>query len=154
MHRTKYAKYISKKFNLFSYKAVSTPLASSDKFSKEDGTAAVDGSIYRSLIGSLFYLTAIRLDLMYATYLLSRFMQSSSMLHFTTMKIIHRYIKGTIDFELMYMKHNNGELVGYSDNDWAGSPDDSKSTYGFYFHSIVLCFHGIRRSQVLWLNLL
>lgn len=74
LHQTKYAKDLLKKFNMSACKVVATPLASGNKFCKEDGSAAIDDSIYRSLIGSLLYLAATRLDLMCATCLLSRFM--------------------------------------------------------------------------------
>ncbi|CAA0807146.1 cysteine-rich RLK (RECEPTOR-like protein kinase) 8 [Striga hermonthica] len=54
------------------YKPVATPMVANEKFSKDDDTPNADTSIYRSLIGSLLYLTTTRPDIMYATSLLSR----------------------------------------------------------------------------------
>ncbi|KAL0283355.1 UNVERIFIED_CONTAM: hypothetical protein Sangu_2894600 [Sesamum angustifolium] len=55
-----------KKFKMESCKTVTTPLVTGEKYQKEDGSQKVDGSMYRSLIGSLLYLTATRPDIMFA----------------------------------------------------------------------------------------
>ncbi|KAL0300270.1 UNVERIFIED_CONTAM: Retrovirus-related Pol polyprotein from transposon RE1 [Sesamum angustifolium] len=103
------------------------------KYQKEDGSQKVDGSMYRSLIGSLLYLTATRPDIMFATSLLSRFMQSPSQVHYAAAKRILRYLRGTKDFGIWYKSTNDAKLVGYTDSDWAGSVDDMKSTSGYTF---------------------
>ncbi|KAL0313853.1 UNVERIFIED_CONTAM: Retrovirus-related Pol polyprotein from transposon RE2 [Sesamum angustifolium] len=54
----KYTETLLKKFKMESCKTVTTPLVTGEKYQKEDGSQKVDGSIYRSLIGSLLYLTA------------------------------------------------------------------------------------------------
>jgi len=56
------------------------------------------------------------------------------MTHFKDLKRIISYIKGTIDFDLFYGYFNSFELVGYSDNDWAGDMDDRKNTTSFVFY--------------------
>ncbi|KAG8653315.1 hypothetical protein MANES_05G012904v8 [Manihot esculenta] len=84
-----------KKFNLDYYKSVVVSLVVNEKLSKDDGAEPADASLYRSLVGSLIYLTASRPDLMYSVSLLSRFMHSSSQLHF-----VLRYLKGTAEFGL------------------------------------------------------
>ncbi|KAL0311965.1 UNVERIFIED_CONTAM: Retrovirus-related Pol polyprotein from transposon TNT 1-94 [Sesamum radiatum] len=76
-----------------SCKTVTTPLVTGQKYKKEDGSEKVDGSIYRSLIGSLLDLTATRPDIMFATNLLSRFMQSPSQVHYGATKRILRYLQ-------------------------------------------------------------
>ncbi|KAL0379240.1 UNVERIFIED_CONTAM: Retrovirus-related Pol polyprotein from transposon RE1 [Sesamum radiatum] len=63
----KYTETLLKKFKMESCKTVTTPLVIGEKYKKEDGSRKVDGSIYRSLIGSLLYLTATRPDIMFAT---------------------------------------------------------------------------------------
>ncbi|KAL0418687.1 UNVERIFIED_CONTAM: Retrovirus-related Pol polyprotein from transposon RE1 [Sesamum radiatum] len=112
---------------------VTTPLVTGEKYQKEDGSQKVDGSMYRSLIGSLLYLTATRPDIMFATCLLSRFMQSPSQVHYAAAKRILRYLRGTKDFGIWYKSTNDAKLVGYTDSDWAGSVDDMKSTSGYTF---------------------
>ncbi|KAK4385205.1 hypothetical protein Sango_2644500 [Sesamum angolense] len=53
----KYTETLLKKFKMESCKTVNTPLVTGEKYQKEDGSQKVDGSMYRSLIGSLLYLT-------------------------------------------------------------------------------------------------
>ncbi|EOY19976.1 Retrotransposon protein, unclassified, putative [Theobroma cacao] len=133
LHQTKYAKDLLKRFQMSFCKSVGTSLSFGAKFSKEDGCAKANGQIYRSIIGSLLYLLVTRPDIMFATCLLSRFMQDPSVFHFTRVKRILRYIQGTLNFGLVYKKKESSQLIGYCDNDWAGSVDDSKSTSGFCF---------------------
>ncbi|KAL0318302.1 UNVERIFIED_CONTAM: Retrovirus-related Pol polyprotein from transposon RE2 [Sesamum angustifolium] len=130
----KYTETLLKKFKMESCKTVTTPLVTGEKYQKEDGSQKVDGSIYKSLIGSLLYLTATRPDIMFATSLLSRFMQSPSQVHYyAAAKRILRYLRGTKDFGIWYKSTNDAKLVGYTDSDWAGSVDDMKSTSGYTF---------------------
>jgi hypothetical protein len=60
-------------------------------------------------------------------------MEAPTMTHFKAAKRILRYLKGTLDFGLMYSFPNDFNLVGYCDSDWAGDLDDRKSTTGFVF---------------------
>nr|KYP36446.1 Copia protein [Cajanus cajan] len=60
-------------------------------------------------------------------------MHSPSQVHFGAAKRVLRYIRGTIDYGLYFLKNESGELQGYADSDWAGSIDDSKSTSGYVF---------------------
>ena len=66
---------IQEKFNMCGCKTMETPLDVNEKLMKEDGGRKVDNTLYRSIVGSLLYLTATRLDIMFASSLLSRFMQ-------------------------------------------------------------------------------
>jgi len=129
----KYALEVLKKFHMERCKPVATPLVANEKLSQIQSDPKVDGSVYRSLIGSLLYLTTTRPDLMFSTSLLSRFMQSPSQIHYTAAKRVLRYIKGTSDYGIWYVKKMDGKLQGYAYSDWAGSVDDSKSTSGYVF---------------------
>ncbi|KAL8103750.1 hypothetical protein AgCh_028088 [Apium graveolens] len=129
--QNRYAKSILDKFNMSNCKPVSTPLVVSEKLSKVDGTSKVDCSHYRSLVGSLLYVTTTRPDIMFAATLLLRFMQNPSQTHFGTTKRILRYLQGTLDYGFFYKSGENLNLIAYSDSDWAGSIDDMKSTSGY-----------------------
>jgi hypothetical protein len=89
----KYTTNILKKFKMLNCKRVDTPLAMNTKLSKEDEDQPTNEKEYRSLVGSLLYLTATRPDLMYAASLLSRFMTNPSQTHFVTAKRALRYIR-------------------------------------------------------------
>ncbi|XP_059629958.1 uncharacterized mitochondrial protein AtMg00810-like [Cornus florida] len=100
---------------------------------KEDGSKEADASLYRSLVGSLLYLTSARANIMYATSLLSRFMHNPSQIHVGAAKRVLRYIQGTLDFGILYEKNVDAKLFGFCDSDWAGCVDDMRSTSGCAF---------------------
>ncbi|CAL8994803.1 unnamed protein product, partial [Prunus brigantina] len=129
----KYIENLLKKFKMHGCKTMATPLITNEKLRKEDGSSKADESIYKSLIGSLLYLTTIRLDIMYTTSLLSRFMQNQSQMHYGATKRILRYLQGTIDYGIWYKPTTDPRLFGYTKSDWAGSVDDKKSTSGYAF---------------------
>lgn len=83
----------------------STPLEAQIKFSKEDELSRVNSTDFRSVIGSLWYLTHTRPNLIFSVGLLSRYMENPSSEHLSSAKRILRYVKGTIDYGLVYMRH-------------------------------------------------
>ncbi|KAF2287075.1 hypothetical protein GH714_038035 [Hevea brasiliensis] len=116
----KYALEMLKRFNMDKCKSMAVPLVVNEKLSKEDAIEKADASMYRSLVGSLLYLTTLRTDLMYSTNLLSRFMHSPSQVHLATAKRVLRYLKGTIDYGIWFLKGRPVKLESYVDSDWAG----------------------------------
>ncbi|XP_051133267.1 secreted RxLR effector protein 161-like [Andrographis paniculata] len=62
-----------------------------------------------------------------------KFMSNPSKSHFAAAKRILRYIQGTKCLGIKYLRDENNELIGFTDNDWAGSQDDRKSTSGYIF---------------------
>ena len=114
-------------------KIVSTPMNQKEKLSKEDGADKVDEGYYRSLIGCLMYLTTTRPNILFVVSLLSRFMHCASEIHLRAAKRILRYIRGIVDYSVKLEKCQELKLYGFSDNDWAGSIDDMKSTSGYCF---------------------
>ncbi|KAL4319314.1 hypothetical protein GQ457_18G017080 [Hibiscus cannabinus] len=127
--QNKYALDVLKKIKLESCKGVDSPLPSNLKLSKNDGEKLYDPSIFRSIVGSLLYMTATRPDLMFPATLLSRFLSSPTDVHLGVAKRVLRYVKSTLGEGLNYLKMDNVVLTGYSDSDWAGSLDDMKTEY-------------------------
>ena len=111
-------------------KKIATPLDNNKALIKEDGAPKVDNIVHRSLIGSLLYLTTIRPDIMYATSLLSRLMQTPSQVHHGAAKRVLRYLQRTKDYDIWYISTPDSRLFGYTDSDWAESVDDMKSILG------------------------
>jgi hypothetical protein len=101
---------------------------------KKDEGPTVDPTMYKILVGSLLYLTTTRPDIMYATNLVSRFMESPKDSHWKMAKRILRYVVGTLNFGLWYTQFDDNHLSGYTDSDFAGSLDDRKNTLGHVFH--------------------
>ena len=103
IHQSKYAKSLLSKFGLEDCKPVSISLATSEKLKKVDGSELADEGLYRKIVGSLLYLTATRPDLMYATSLLSRFMNGPTKIHIGVTKRVLRYVQGTLSYDIEYV---------------------------------------------------
>lgn len=128
-----YAKEILKRFNMNNCKPVSTPIECGVKLSKIGEGQVIDATLFKSMVGSLRYLTCTRPDILYSVGLVSRYMEEPKISHLQAAKRIFRYIQGTISHGLFYSSSQNSHLVGYSDSDWGGDLDDRKSTTGFVF---------------------
>ncbi|GJZ26994.1 putative ribonuclease H-like domain-containing protein, partial [Tanacetum coccineum] len=116
------------KYNYTDVKSASTP-TDLEKPLVQDGDAAdVDEHLYRSMIGSLMYLTASRPDIMFAVCACARFQVSPKTSHLLAVKRIFRYLKGKPSLGLWYSKDSPWELVAYTDSDYAGATQDRKST--------------------------
>jgi len=133
IHQLKYAKEILKKFQMEKCKPMSTPMEHKAKLCKEDGTERADEAVYRSLVGCLMYLTATRPDILQAVSMLSRFLHCATSEHHKVAKRVLRYIKGTLDYGVLFYKTEECRLYCFSDSDWGGSLDDMKSTSGYCF---------------------
>jgi hypothetical protein len=127
--------------------SVVTPMKLGAKLSKLEGGEAVDSSTYRSMIGSLRYLTCTRPDIAFVVGVTSRFMEDPRYPHLKTMKKILRYVKRIEDFGLFYQKTNIFELTGYVDSDWCGDIDDRKNTSGYAFYMGGTCFTWLSKKQ-------
>jgi hypothetical protein len=130
----KYAKDLLTKFKMEEALPSKIPMEPGLKLSKDDQSEDFDATVYRSLVGSLMYLTATRPDLMFSVSMLSRFMAAPKESHWEAGKRVLRYVRGTIDHGIHYKKVDNSVLIGYSDSDWGGNVDDHKSTTGYAFN--------------------
>ncbi|GKA06268.1 putative ribonuclease H-like domain-containing protein [Tanacetum coccineum] len=124
----KYVADILKKFDFLSFRTVTTPIESNKPLVKdEDG---VDVHIYRSMIGSLMYLTASRPNIMFAVFACARFQVTLKASHLNVVKRIFRYLKHQSKLGLWYPRDLPFELEAYSDSDYGGASLDRKSTTG------------------------
>ncbi|GJV04958.1 hypothetical protein Tco_1338527 [Tanacetum coccineum] len=129
-NQSKYIKEMLKKFGLEDSKPTKTPMSTEIKLTMDDEADSVDSSKYRGMIGSLFYLTASRPDIMFSVCLCARFQENSKTTHLEAVKRIFRYIRGTSHLGLWYPKGTGIETVVYADSDPAGDYVDRKSTSG------------------------
>ncbi|GJT88381.1 putative ribonuclease H-like domain-containing protein [Tanacetum coccineum] len=118
------------KFNYTDVKSASTPTDLERPLVKDSDADDVDEHLYRSMIGSLMYLTASRPDIMFAVCACARFQVSPKTSHLLAVKRIFRYLKGKPSLGLWYSKDSPLELVAYTDSDYAGATLDRKSTTG------------------------
>ncbi|KAI5312299.1 hypothetical protein L3X38_041472 [Prunus dulcis] len=117
LHQKKYAVKINEKFGLKDCKSVATPLVANERLCKEDGSESANESEYKQVVGSLLYLTATRPDIMFASSLLARFIHNPTRKHMGTAKRVLRYIHGTLDFGIEFVKGKTATLIGYCDSD-------------------------------------
>ncbi|GJU45327.1 putative ribonuclease H-like domain-containing protein [Tanacetum coccineum] len=127
----KYVAEILKKFNYTHVKFSSTPVDLEKPLVKDGDVDDVDVHLYRSMIGSLMYLTASRPDIMFAVCACARFQVTPKTSYLLAVKRIFRYLKGKPTLSLWYSKDSPFELVAYTDSDYAGATQDRKSTISF-----------------------
>lgn len=130
LSQSKYIVDILHRANMLGAKPCFTPTAFGVKLSKLDGDPLPNGSEYRHLIGSFQYCTLTRPDIAFAVNQLCQFMHSPTSTHWTAAKRVLRYLKGNIDHGLTFPK-GPLRLHAFCYSDWAGSPDDRRSTMGF-----------------------
>ncbi|GJT86265.1 putative ribonuclease H-like domain-containing protein [Tanacetum coccineum] len=84
----KYVADILKKFDFWSIKTTTTPIESNKPLVKDEDGEDVDVHVYRSMIGSLMYLTASRPDIMFAVCACARFQVTPKASHLNAVKRI------------------------------------------------------------------
>nr|GEW47461.1 putative ribonuclease H-like domain-containing protein [Tanacetum cinerariifolium] len=126
----KYVAKILKKFRLTKGKSASTPIDADKHLLKDPDGEDVDVHAYRSMIGSLMYLTSSRLDIMFVVCACAFFQVTPKASHLHAVKRIFRYLKGKPHLGLWYPKDSPFDLVAYSDSDYVGASLDRKSITG------------------------
>ena len=112
-------------------KPATTPIDTKAKISALEGAPAPDAAFYRSIVGTLQYLTLTRPDLQYAVQQVCLHMHAPRDSHWALVRRILRYIRGTMSLGLTLTASASTDLVAYSDADWAGCPDTRRSTSGY-----------------------
>nr|GEV64971.1 hypothetical protein [Tanacetum cinerariifolium] len=129
-NQSKFIKEKLKKFRLEDSKPTKIPISTEIKLTKEDEADSMDRSKYRGMIGSLLYLTANRLDIMFSVCLCARFQENPKTTHLEAVKHIFRSIRGTSHLGSWYLKGAEIETILYADSDHVGGYIDRKSTSG------------------------
>jgi hypothetical protein len=150
VHQANYTKDLMKKFNMTELKPVSTLMSSAASLGTDEDGEAVDQREYRSMIGSLLYLTATRSDIQFVVGLCARFQSSPRSSHRTAVQRVFRYLKHTPEFEIWYSASSSLDLVGFSDANFAGCGIDRKSTSGtcHFLGSSLVCWSSQKQSSV------
>ncbi|XP_057976134.1 uncharacterized mitochondrial protein AtMg00810-like [Malania oleifera] len=103
LSQSKYVANILDHARLTDNRTVDTPLEANARYTPTDDIPLPYPTLYRTIVGSLVYLTITRLDIAYA-----------------------------VDISLFFLSTSSLKLCAYSDADWAIDPTDRKSTTGFY----------------------
>ncbi|KAK1407959.1 hypothetical protein QVD17_39587 [Tagetes erecta] len=131
-----------------------TPFTAQTCLTSDDNGNPVDAHRYRSMIGSLMYLTASRLDITFAVCYCARFQANPKESHEKAVKHIFRYLKGSSRLGLWYPKGGNFDLHAFSDSDHAGCRITRKLVTGGcqYLGEAEYIAASSYCSQVLWIQ--
>ena len=129
----KYSLDLLRRAGMLKCKPVFTPMSATDRLSALDGDSlsADDATEYRSIVGGLQYLTITRPDISYAVNRVCQFLHAPRTSHWSAVKRILRYVSSTAAYGLHLQPAPSYELSAFSDADWAGCPDDRRSTGGY-----------------------
>jgi histone deacetylase 1/2 len=131
--QARYATDLLQKVNMLNCKEISTPMSSTEKLSRTSGTLLIEDTafLYRSTVGALQYLCLTRPDISFAVNRVCQFLAAPTDVHWSAVKRILRYVKGTVNLGLQIRRSSSTELSVFTDADWAGCPDDRRSTGGY-----------------------
>ncbi|GJV27490.1 putative ribonuclease H-like domain-containing protein, partial [Tanacetum coccineum] len=124
----KYVNEILNKFGFSDVKTARTHMETQKALLKDADGEDVDEHLYRSMIGSLMYLTSSRYDIIFTVCACARFQVNPKVSHLYAVKRIFRYLKGQPKLGLWFPKDSPFDLVVYTDSDYAGASLDRKST--------------------------
>jgi hypothetical protein len=110
----KYLREMLKSFQMENSKHVGTPMVTRCKLSKDGDSPDVDQRSYRSMIGSLLYLTTSCPDIMHVVGMVGRYQDAPRQSHLQVFKRIFRYLKETMTYGLWYSRNQNFQLTAYS----------------------------------------
>jgi hypothetical protein len=129
----RYAKDILHQANMEKCKALSTPMVPSEKILIIDGMplGPKDATQYNSVVGALQYVTLTRHDLSFAVNRVCQFLHYQMIIHWEKFKRILWYAKGTLGHGLKIVIPSSLILSRFSNVDWAGCPNNRRSTGGF-----------------------
>ncbi|KAJ9558107.1 hypothetical protein OSB04_012721 [Centaurea solstitialis] len=130
INQSKYVATMLQKFGMNDAKPASTPMETHKHLTADVEGEEVDVHQYRSMIGSLMYLTASRPDIMFAVCVCARFQVRPKESHLHAVKRIFKYLKGQPRLGLWYPNDTSFDLVAYTDSDYGGANLDRKSTSG------------------------
>nr|GEW17077.1 retrovirus-related Pol polyprotein from transposon TNT 1-94 [Tanacetum cinerariifolium] len=116
------------KFNFHMSDPVDTPMVERSKLDEDLFEIPIDQTQYRSMIGSLMYLTASRPDLVFAVCMCTRYQSKPTKKHLEAVKWVFQYLQGTINMGIWYPKDTAMALTAYADH--AGCQDTRRSTFG------------------------
>ena len=112
-------------------KPAETPMMQNHGLQLIEGAELTNHTRYQRLVGKLIYLSHTRPDIAYAVGVVSQFMHKPQTDHWEAALRIVRYLKGTSGYGVLFENHGHMEIFGFTDADWAGNPNDRKSTAGY-----------------------
>jgi histone deacetylase 1/2 len=152
MTQKKYSLDLLQRAGMLKCKTSTTPMSTTNKIIAVDGELlfSTDATMYRSIVGGLQYLTITRPDISFAVNRVCQYLHAPRDTHWSAVKRILRYVRLTVSHGLHLRSNPTGVLSAYSDADWAGSPDDRRSTGGYavFFGSNLIAWSARKQATV------
>jgi transposase InsO family protein len=130
LNQAKYTHDLLKKHNMLTSKSAKSPSCPNTRLSLHESDPLPDPHGYRSLVGALHYLTFTRPDISFSVHQVCQYMSAPTTVHLAAAKRILRYLQGTLHHGIAFTP-GPLHLSAYTDADWAGDPDDRRSTSGY-----------------------
>nr|GEW32241.1 hypothetical protein [Tanacetum cinerariifolium] len=130
LNQSKYALESLKKYGMESSDLIDTPMVKKSKLDEDTQGKSVNPTHYRGIVGTLMYLIASRPDLTFVVCMCARYQAKPTEKHLHAVKKIFKYLRGTINRGLWYIKDSSIALTAYADADQAGYQDTRRSTSG------------------------
>ncbi|XP_020204384.1 uncharacterized protein LOC109789763 [Cajanus cajan] len=131
--QSKYILDLLNRTNMENSNSITSPMVSGCKLSKSGSDKFLDVSLYRSVVGALQYATITRPEISFSVNKVCQFMSNPLEQHWSAVKRILRYLKGTMSLGLHLQPtppNSPLSIHAYYDVDWASDPDDRRSTSG------------------------
>lgn len=106
---------------------------------------------YQEAVGSLLHACQIsRPDIAYSVSAVSRYNKNHRKIHWSAVKRIFRYLKGTINYRLEYNRDAYKDIEGFNDADWGNKMTDRKSVTGscFRFQGALISWFSKKQQTV------
>ncbi|GJV31445.1 retrovirus-related pol polyprotein from transposon TNT 1-94 [Tanacetum coccineum] len=123
LNQSKYALESLKKYGMESSDPMDTPMVEKSKLNEDPQGKVVDPTHYRGMVGTLMYLTASRPNLTFAVCMCAWYQAKPTKKHLHVIKRIFKYLRGTVNRGLWYLKDSSIALTAYADDDHAGCQD-------------------------------
>ncbi|GJY81460.1 retrovirus-related pol polyprotein from transposon TNT 1-94 [Tanacetum coccineum] len=107
------------------------PMIPKLKLKSEDGILLHNLEKYRRVVGKLNYLTITHPDIAFPVSVVSQFLTAPRMSHWDVVTQILGYLKGTPRLGILYANHGHHIAEGFTNADYAGCPNTSRSTTGY-----------------------
>ncbi|GJW89012.1 retrovirus-related pol polyprotein from transposon TNT 1-94 [Tanacetum coccineum] len=130
INQSKYANETLNKYGMDLCDPVDTPMVDRLKLDEDLLGIPVDQTRYRGMIGSLMYLMISRPDLVFVVCMCARYQAKPTKKHLEALKLVFRYLRGTINMGRWYPKDSTMALTAYADANHAGCQDTQRSTSG------------------------
>ena len=131
LSQSKYITNLLQRTSMLDSKAAATPGTVGLSLSQFDGDLMDDVTMYRSVVGALQYATLTRPDIAFSVNKACQFMHRPTSTHWSSVKRILRYLKGTTTHGLFLQPSAHFTVQAYIDADWGAQPDDRRSSSGY-----------------------